>query len=158
MLLTWTRLKSSTIQRSVRQRGQTFPASADETLQLQNKIQNWVYTGLATKSNLQEAKQLLLIFTRDNTIINDTVNVHGQDIVERSGSGRLYRRSCGPLRIRRHRKENRDHRINGKISNLAMSHVQGKRRQANKVLSAKKERLFGSVVNRDCKQSASSLS
>ena len=90
------------------------------------------------------------------TIINDIVNVQRQDIIER-----IFRGHCGrtwsPLGIRGHCKKNGDNRINGKISDFTMPHIQGEGQHANEVLPAKKKWFFGSIIDRNCKETLALL-
>jgi len=67
-----------------------------------------------------------LVVTRYNAVINNIVNVQGQDIIERSRTRGRQRGTRNPLGIRGHCEENREDRINRKISNFTVILVQRK--------------------------------
>src|SRR5438445_8024902 len=92
-----------------------------------------------------------LVVTRYNAIINDIVNVQGQDIIERSRTQGCQRGTQNSLEIRGHCKENRDNRINRKINKFTAILVQRKGRHADEVLSAKKEGLSRSIIDQNWK-------
>ena len=108
-------------------------------------LQDKHYTGAHKKQDNR------LAATRYNTIINNIVNVQGQDIVERSRTRRCQRGTQNPLGIRGHCEENRDDRINRKISNFTAMLVQRKGQHADEVLLAEKEGLFRGIVDQNWK-------
>jgi hypothetical protein len=93
--------------------------------------------------------EIVSLIVGNQTVVDDKMNVQGQNIIEGSGTRRPHRSSSNPLWIRRHSKEHRDDGINREITDLTILTIQRERWHANEVLSAKKKPGRGGIIDED---------
>ena len=89
-----------------------------------------------------------LYITRYNPIIDNIMDVEGQNIVKRSIRWSQGGSWC-PLGIGGHGEKNRYKRVNRQVSNLARSLVQWKRRHPDKAISIEAESCFRRIIDRN---------